>query len=366
MGSILQDVRYGFRRLRRSPGFAVTALLTLGLGIGATTAIFTLSYQVLLRSMPVEHPEQLYKVGKKIDCCVDGGLLGDWYIFSYDLYRHLRDQTPGIDGMAATEAGVIRTNARRKGDTAGQPVDVRVVSGNFFSVLGVRPFAGRLLRPEDDREGAPAVAVISYAIWQTKFHGDPGLVGETIMLTGNPVTVVGISAAEFLGDRNTTDPAGVWLTLAQEPILNPARKLMKLTQSNWLDILVRVRDPKRVPAVESAIKVELMQWIRANRGAATYDTEAEIAKQTTELAPASDGINDLRNQYEKSLKMLQMIAGFVLLIACANLANLMLVRGVARRQELTFAQRWGHRARVWCGRCWSSRWCCRCWAVGWR
>jgi predicted permease len=334
MGSILQDVRFGLRRLRRSPGFAATALLTLGLGIGATTAIFTLTYQVLLRSMPVEHPEQLYKVGKKIDCCVDGGLLGDWYIFSYDLYRHLRDQTPGMDGMAATQAGVIRTSARRKGDSAAQPLDVRVVSGNYFSVLGVRPFTGRLLRPDDDREGAPAVAVISHAIWQTKFHGDPGLVGETILLTGNPVTIVGISAAEFLGDRNTTDPAGVWLTLAQEPILNSDRKLMKLPQSHWLDILVRIRDPKTVPLVESAIKVELMQWIRSNRGAATYDTEAEIAKQTTELAPASDGINDLRNQYETSLKMLQMIAGFVLLIACANLANLMLVRGVARRQEL--------------------------------
>jgi hypothetical protein len=104
MGSILQDVRFGLRRLRRSPGFAATALLTLGLGIGATTAIFTLTCQVLLRSMPVERPEQLYKVGKKIDCCVEGGLLGNWYIFSYNLYLHLRDQTPGTDGMAATQA----------------------------------------------------------------------------------------------------------------------------------------------------------------------------------------------------------------------------------------------------------------------
>ena len=142
MGSILQDVRYGFRRLRRAPGFASTALLTLALGIGATTAIFTLSYQVLLRSMPVEHPEQLYKVGKKIGCCVDGGLLGDWYIFSYDLYRHLRDQTPGTDGMAATEAGVIRMSARRKGDSAAQPVDVRVVSGNYLFRAGGEAVCG--------------------------------------------------------------------------------------------------------------------------------------------------------------------------------------------------------------------------------
>jgi len=335
MGVLAQDMRHGFRRLRRSPGFATTAILTLALGIGATTAIFTLTYQVLLRSMPVEHPEQIYKVSKETDCCVTGGLQGDWHLFSYDLYKTFRDQTPGVDGMAAVQAGGATVSSRRKGDSAAQPLNIRMVSGNYFSVLGVKPFAGRLLRQEDDREGAPAVAVISHAIWQSKFHGDPNLVGETVMFTGHPVTIVGISAAGFLGDRNTGDPAGVWLALAQEPVFQPERKLYTLPQSHWLDILVRIRDPKAVPAVESAIKVELMRWIRANRGTATHDTEAEIAKQTTELAPASDGINDLRDQYEKSLKMLQMIAGFVLLIACANLANLMLVRGVARRQELS-------------------------------
>ena len=335
MGSIIQDVVYGFRRLRHSPGFAATGILTLALGIGATTAIFTLIYQVMLRSIPVEHPEQLYKVGREIECCVDGGLQGDWRIFSYDLYRTLRDETPGIEGMAASQAGAITVSARRKGEGSSQPLSIRMVSGNFFSVLGVRPFAGRLLRPEDDREGAPAVAVVSYAIWQSKFHGDPSLVGETIVMTGHPVTIVGISAEGFLGDRNSADSTGIWLALAQEPIFQAERKLYTLPQSHWLDLLVRIRDPKAVPAVESAIHVELLRWIRANRGTATHDTEAEIARQTTELAPAKDGINDLRDQYEKSLKMLQMITGFVLLIVCANLANLMLVRGVARRQELS-------------------------------
>ena len=335
MESMVQDVRYGFRRLRRAPGFAATALLTLALGIGATTAIFTLVYQVMLKSLPVDHPEQLYKVGKEIECCVDGGLQGHWRIFSYDLYRDLRDHTPGIDGMAAVEAGNITVSARRKGEPAAQPLNVRVISGNYFSVLGVKPFAGRLLRPEDDHEGAPAVAVISYAIWQSKFHSDPSLLGETMMLTGQPVTIVGISAPGFLGDRNQGDPAGVWLPLAQEPMLQPERKLYTLPQSHWLDLLVRIRDPKTVPAVESALQGELMRWIRANRGTATHDTEAEIAKQTTDLTPANDGINNLRDDYEKSLKMLQMIAAFVLVIACANLANLMLVRGVGRRQELS-------------------------------
>ena len=334
METILQDLRHGLRRLRRAPGFTLTALATLALGIGATTAIFTLTYQVILRSLPVEHPEQLYKVGKEIECCVDGGLQGHWRIFSYDLYRTLRDETPSIDGLAAVQAGSTTVSARRKNDSAAQTLDVRFVSGNYFSVVGVKPFAGRLLTPEDDREGAPPAAVISHAIWQSKFNSDPTLVGSSVMLTGHPVTIVGITAESFLGDRNDGDPAGVWIPLAQEPVLN-ARHLYQTPNAHWLDILARIHDPKNVAPAENAMRVELLRWIRAHRDPGSHDTEAEIAKQTTELAPASDGINNLRDEYEKSLTMLQLIAAFVLVIACANLANLMLVRGVARRQELS-------------------------------
>jgi len=334
METILQDTRHGLRRLRRAPGFTITALATLALGIGATTAIFTLTYQVILRSMPVEHPEQLYKVGKEIECCVDGNLQGHYRIFSYDLYRALRDETPGIDGLAAVQAGTTTVSVRRKGDSAAQTLDVRFVSGNYYSVIGVKPFAGRLLTPEDDREGAPPVAVISHAIWQSKFNSDPTLVGSSVTLTGHPVTIVGITAEDFLGDRNDGDPAGVWLPVAQEPVLN-ARHLYLMPNAHWLDLIARISNPKNVAPAENAMRVELLRWIRANRDPGSHDTEAEIAKQTIELAPASGGINDLRDEYEKSLTMLQLIAAFVLVIACANLANLMLVRGVARRQELS-------------------------------
>ncbi len=334
MNTFLQDIRYALRQLRRSPGFAATAILTLTLGIGATTAIFTLVYQVLLRSIPVTHPEQLYKVGKLDNCCVMGGGQDDWSLFSYDLYRFMREQIPSTDSMAAVEAGAVTVSARRPGSTtAAQPLAVRFVSGNFFSLLGVEPFAGRLLGPDDDRDGASPVAVLSFALWRTRFAADPHLVGSTILLTGNPVTVVGISAQNFLGERNQPDSPGVWLPLAQEPTIEADRKLLRFPAINWLDLLVRIKDPGQVPHIQVALQENLRRWIAGHRELQGL-SDKQLTKETTELVSASGSINDLRDQYEQSLKLLLSVAGFVLLIACANLANLMLVRGMARQQEL--------------------------------
>ncbi len=331
---IVQDVRYALRQLRRSPGFAATAILTLALGIGATTAIFTLAYQVILRSLPVSSPGQLYKVGKEIECCVDGGMQDDWRIFSYDLYKQLRDHTPGVEALAV-DAGTTGVSARQEHSNAAQPLAVRFVSGNYFSVLGVQPFAGRMLRPQDDAEGAAPVAVLSHTLWVTKFASDPNLVGSTLLLTGHPVTVAGIAAEGFLGERNTGDPAGVWMPIAQEPMLEPERSLRNYPNAHWLDILMRIPDAHAVKPAERSIQVQLVQWLRANRGPGDNTTDATIAKQTTELAPASGGVNDLRDQYEKSLRLLLLIAGATLLICCANLANLMLVRAIGRQQEIS-------------------------------
>ncbi len=338
MQIILQDIRYALRQLRKSPGFAATAVLTLALGIGATTAIFTLVYQVMLRSIPVAHPEQLYKLGKTNDCCVSGGLQDDWSLFSYDLYKYLRDQTPGTAGIAAVDAAQVTVSARRANDRSNaKPLDIRFVSGSYFSVLGVQPFQGRLLTADDDRKGAAPVAVVSYAQWQSRFAADPGLVGSTLLLTGQPVTIVGITAPAFQGERDTPDAAGVWVPLTQEPIVQNGRKLLLYPGSYWLDLLVRIKDPHQVANVQLALQGELHQWIASNLLVATggnQSTPQRVARQTTELVSASSGINNLRDQYETGLKLLLAVAGFVLLIACANLANLMLVRGMGRQQEL--------------------------------
>ena len=335
MNTILADIRYALRQLRRSPGFALTAILTLALGIGATTAIFTLVYQVLLRDIPVSHPEQLYKIGKSNDSGVSGGFQNDWSLFSYDAYRYLRDHTPNTAGLAAVQSNTTTVSARKPGNQdATQPLASHFISGNYFAVLGVKPYAGRLLSRDDDREGAAPAAVISYTLWQTRFAADPRLVGSTLLLTGHPVTVVGIAAAGFLGERTMQDPPGVWLPLAQEPIFEPSDPLMRYPAQSWLNLLVRIPRAAQVPQVQLAVQGELHQWIDSNRGLFESATSQTVARQTTELAPASGGINDLRDQYESSLKLLLSVAGFVLLIACANLANLMLVRGMARQQEL--------------------------------
>ena len=333
---LIHDVRFALRGMRRAPGFAITAVLTLALGIGTTTAVFTLVYQVILRSLPVPHPEQLYKVGKDNQCCNESGLQDHWSLFSYDFYRSLRESTPGTKEMAAVEAGSVLFSAYRAGDPgAAQPLAARFVSGNYFSPLGVEPFAGRLMRESDDREGASPVAVLSYTLWRTKFHADPQIIGSTLLLTGHPVTIVGIAAANFSGERNEAGPVGVWLPLTQEPSLEPDRKLLRFPASNWLDLLVRIPDRAQVGAVQLALGNGVHRWLGEHRDMLPVSaTDNQIQRQTTELVRASGGINSLRDEYERSLHLLLWIAGFVLLIACANLANLMLVRGMGRQTEV--------------------------------
>ena len=335
LNATLQDIRFALRQMRRAPGFVATAVLTLALGIGATTAIFTLVYQVILRAIPVERPEQLYKVGKGDTRGVTGGLANPWNLFSYDLYKTLRDGTPGTDGVAAVGSSQFTVSARRPGeDAAGQALGMLYVSGNYFRLLGVKPFLGRLLNDSDDREGAAPVVVMSYTLWQTKFGGDRHLVDSTLLLSGRPVTVVGIAAQRFLGERNEPNPAGIWLPLTQEPSFDPDQKMLRLPGMHWLDLLVRVPDAKTVHGVQAAIQTEVRRWLGEHPEVTQNASPAEIGKVTVELVSARGGINSLREDYESSLHLLLLVAGFVLLIACANLANLMLVRGMARQGEL--------------------------------
>ncbi|HUZ94001.1 MAG TPA: ABC transporter permease, partial [Edaphobacter sp.] len=214
-----QDLRYAFRQLRKAPGFTLTAVLTLALGIGANIAIFTLVHAVLLKPLPIPNPQQLYRIGDGNLCCEWGGLQDSWSIFDYPFYRHLTENSPAFEQIAAFSGSRYAMSLRRAGsNAAAQNTKSEFVSGNYFSTFGVQPSAGRLLNSSDDRPEAPAVAVMSYRMWRQTYASDPSVIGSTFTFNGLPVTVVGIAAPQFFGDRLESDPANLWIPLHQEPV----------------------------------------------------------------------------------------------------------------------------------------------------
>jgi hypothetical protein len=189
------DIRYALRRLRKSPAFATAAILTLALGIGANTAIFSVIYAVMLKSLPVANPQQIYRLGNENDCCsLTDPQTGEWNIFSYPLYQYLKDNTPEFQELAAFEESVMDLSVRREGsDAPADPFGGEFVTGNYFQMFGLRPFAGRLTTPADDMPSAPAVTVMSYRTWREHFGRDTSIIGSTFIIRSVPMTVVGIA-----------------------------------------------------------------------------------------------------------------------------------------------------------------------------
>src|SRR5437879_3990377 len=215
-----RDVRLGVRTLRHSPGCTAVVVLTLALGIGANTAIFTLVDAVMLRSLPVPNPGQLYRLGDNNNCCVMIGTQngGSFVLYSYPLYENLRDHAPEFSELAAFEAHLSDLSVRRTGDSApAQPFKGEYVSGNYFTTFGIRPFAGRLLAPQDDSSGAPLVVLMNYHTWQRRFGLDPSVIGSTFDINGVAYTIAGVTPPEFYGDTLRSDPPDFWLPLAADP-----------------------------------------------------------------------------------------------------------------------------------------------------
>jgi macrolide transport system ATP-binding/permease protein len=196
----IQDLQYGLRQLRRNPGFTAVAVLTLALGIGANTAIFTLVDAVMLKSLPVANPGQLYRLGDNNNCCVMIGTQneGSFVLYSFPLYEHLRDHTPEFSQLAAFKSNLSDLSVRSGSST--EPYKGEYVSGNYFPMFGIRAFAGRLLAPPDDSSGAPRVAVMSYHTWQQHFGLDPSVIGSTLNIDGAPYTISGVTPPRFYGD----------------------------------------------------------------------------------------------------------------------------------------------------------------------
>src|SRR5215472_13794895 len=292
--TFVQDIRYGLRTLGKSPGFTSVAVLTLALGIGANTAIFTLVHAVLLKPLPVTHPEQLYNLGDDQNCCSLGGSQDSFTLFSYPLYKEIRDHTPEFSEIAAFRSHVPKLSVRRSSsDAFAEPFRSQFVSGNYFSMLGVGTFAGRTLTPADDEPGAPTVAVMSYRTWQVRFSADPSVVGSQMIIGREPVTVVGVAAPSFFGERLGGDPAELWVPLASEPRLMPIGTHLNDGDDYWLYAIGRLRPGVTLGQAQARLKSEIQQWIAARPNRSGYKPE-ELEKMVLTLTPASGGIQSLQ------------------------------------------------------------------------
>src|ERR1700681_4835202 len=236
----MTDLQEAFRQLRKAPGITTTAVITLTLGIGATTAIFTLVHQVMLKSLPVTSPDELWRIGDKVRCCNWGGYTqgddGDFSLFSWEAYKNFRANTPEFTDLAALQAGNAPLGVRRAGSPA--PTDTRngqYVSGNFFRTLGVQPWIGRLMTDADDREGAAPVAVMSYHIWTDKYGSDPSAVGSSYQINGHPFTVIGVAPPGFFGAKLAGwGMPDLWLPLTAELLIDGDTARLKRPSGNFL------------------------------------------------------------------------------------------------------------------------------------
>jgi predicted permease len=342
---LFQDTRHALRRLRMAPAFTIATVLTLALGIGATTSIFTLVHAVLLKSLPVANPAELYRVGREIHCCYFGGYSQDkeFSIVSYDLYKYLRDNTKGFSELAAFPSVQHVFGVRRSGSAeSAQSYPGEFVSGNSFAMFGISAYAGRLFTAADDRPGAPPTAVMSYRLWQQRYGADPQVIGGVFNVDDKPVTVVGIAPPGFFGDTLRSSPPDFFLPLNIEPYVETDADLNKY-DTHWLDLIGRIQPGASPATIEAEMRVALKQWLLAHWDEMSANDHAKFPEQTLFLSPGGAGITSMRDQYEHWLRILMAVTGFVLLIVCANVANLMLVRGMERRRETSLSMALGAR-----------------------
>lgn len=338
MTTVIQDLRYACRQLLKTPGFTATAVITLALGLGANAAIFTLLNAVLLKDLPVADPQALVRLGDAPQCCVSQGAHddGDHSMFSTDTYEHLKKNNPEFESLAAMQAGFTYRPmiARRDGSaTAAASIMGEFVSGNYFETFGLRPTAGRLLAPADDVTGAPMVAVMSYDTWKNDYHRDPAVVGGTFWINTKAVTVVGVGPQGFYGDRLVSTPPQYYLAIPSLPQLQDAGYVND-SAVEWLYIVGRLKPGAAWAPLQERLGVQLKQLFATSRSFTSTHDRPLLDKVHVVLTPGGGGIQSLRQQYASHLQLLMWASALVLLIACANIANLLVVRGMARRAEM--------------------------------
>jgi len=337
MQNPLGTLKYTLRQFRRSPVFTSAAILTLALGIGGTTAIFTLIHAVMLRSLPVSDPALLYRIGDGDDCCVEGGPQDRWGMYSFPLFDRLKAAVPEFEEVTAFQAGSNWVSVRRQGDAnTAKPLIEEYVTGSYFSTFGIRAFGGRLFTADDDKPSAPPVAVLSHQAWDSDYGADPSVVGATFVIDGHPFTIIGVTPPGFFGDTLRSDPPQIWIPVQQEPLIDGDSNLVHQSVGAWLRVIGRLRPGASTAGMAPRMTGILRQWLQHDSGyPVTWmaDMQRLIPKQMINVVPAGAGVAVMKEEYGRSLQILLAVCCMVLLIACANVANLLLARAVARRTQ---------------------------------
>src|SRR5262245_19920832 len=323
MQTLWQDLRYGARTLLKNPGFTTIAVITLALGIGANTAIFSLIDAVLLKTLPVKDPEQLVALTSVT------GAEERRPSFSYPTFHDLRERNQVFAEIFAYDGLALNLS---EGDRT-ERVSGQLVSGNFFSGLGAAPLLGRVFSAEDDKSpGAHPVAILGHNFWQRRFASDPNVVGRTIRLNGYPFTVIGIAAPGFFGVEVGASPE-VWVPLMTQPQLSAGDDRLRMRNNFRIRIMARLKPG--VSAQQSQVATDLLnQQINSEAPGISPRLRDFLLKQHIELQPAGKGLSSLRSQFKQPLLILMCMVGLVLLIACANVANLSLARAATREKEI--------------------------------
>ena len=351
MRVLLRDMAYALRQLGKTPGFAMTVLLTLALGIGANAAIFTLVNAILLHNLPVTDPKTLIRIGDQDDCCVNGGWHdnGDYSLFSTDTYYMFKKSLPEFEELAAMESGYAwrPVTVRRSGPrNVAKSVTGTFVSGNYFRVFGLSPAAGRLFVDADDQKGAPITAVMSYDAWQQDYAGDKSVVGSVFYFNTKPATIIGVAPKGFYGDRIDTNPPKYFLPMNAMDEVSGA-PYFNDPDTQWAYIIGRLRPGTSLPMLQAKASTLLKQQYAPLKTFTDPRAQKVLPRTHVVLTPGGGGIQNMQDDYKDHLKLLEWIAAMVLLVACANIANLLLVRGMSRRGELSIRSALGaQRSRI--------------------
>jgi predicted permease len=338
--TLWKDMTFGLRMLIRRPAFTAIAVLTLALGIGANTAIFTLFDAVLLESLPVREPSRLVLFSQDAGEGTSTGSLPNsaWNLFTNESYEFLRKQPLPFESLTAFRSGEDPVTVYFSGDSDSGPLqraNVHLVSGNYFDVLGVEAAMGRSLRPDDDKPNANPVAVVSNGYWKQRLHSDPNAIGKVAVLNGTAFTIVGVAPPEFFGERVRRAP-DYWLPLNFQPQIEQRASFLDRTDTYWLSLLGRLRPGATREQAQEAATVALQQLLTSKAGSQTSaENKASLAKNKVHLFDGGAGISGLRFHYSEPLHILLIVVALVLLIACANVGNLLLARAVARKSEVT-------------------------------